>query len=270
MVLNLLLTSSLFLMSDCDHFFDVDKISHHTEVDLDSASGDARVSIEQIKGKKILLLVHGFNNPEGKSIPAYRLAHEQISTLKDANNDPLYDVVVGYLWPGYEHTFEYFLAKDNARHLAEKLKSHLEVLSDASTALDIMAHSMGNYLVLQALNYPHMHDSRKLVANFFSMAAAVEDKSIEKDQKFDHSIGHCQDVFVFYSKNDEVLKWAFRTAELVSALGYCGAKDPKDLPGNVELIDCSSFIHAHGEYFTASPIYEFIHKQRLLNLQRAN
>ena len=47
---------------------------------------------------------------------------------------------------------------------------------------DVLAHSMGNFLVLEALNYPSPQN-KKLVNNYYSLAAAVDDETLEKGQK---------------------------------------------------------------------------------------
>lgn len=97
--------------------------------------------------------------------------------------------------------------------------------------------------------------------NFYSLAAAVDNESIEKKEKYYHSTQNCENLFVFYSKRDGVLKWDYNLAEGDRALGCGGAEEPKRLPDNVQLINYTHFVGEHSQYFTVLPIYEFIKEQ---------
>lgn len=121
---------------------------------------------------------------------------------------------------------------------------------------------MGNRLIFEALNYPS-NGTKKIVRNFYSFAAAVDNESIEINEKYYPSTQNCEKVFVFYSKRDDVLKWDYSLAEWDEALGYGGAENPKKLPENVEEINYTGLIGQHSQYFAVLPIYEFIRKQFL-------
>ena len=59
--LNVLLVS-LLMVSDRDHFWDAEKISKETEVSWDSLQNEEPIDVAGLKDKKVLLVVHGFNN----------------------------------------------------------------------------------------------------------------------------------------------------------------------------------------------------------------
>lgn len=264
MLLGLLIASQLWLMSDRASFWNDDKISDHTEFMLGSSLQRATLDSEKIKGKNILLLVHGYNNDPEEALSTYRLINIHLSSVKKGRGSKFYDLIIGYLWPGDDSFLKYYDAKHHVSKLAKTMRSHLEFLSDSAVTVDVLAHSMGNRLMLEALNSP-FHMPKKIVHNFYSFAAAVDDKSVEVNEKYYLSTQNCEKLFVFYSKRDDVLKWCYSLAEWDPALGYEGAENPKKLPKNVELINYTDLIGQHSQYFSVLPAYEFIEKQFLIS-----
>jgi esterase/lipase superfamily enzyme len=264
--LALLIASHLLLMSDREHFWNPDKISTNTEILWEENHKAVSSSFEGLKDKKVLLLVHGYNNSIASTMQTYHLIKKNIEKIEKQNGSTLYDVIIGYVWPGYQNTLEYYAAKENAHRLAKRLRSQLGHLSAATAHIDVLAHSMGNRLVLEALNVQPVKPLKKIVQNFYSLAAAVDGESIEKNQKYYNATLRCQNIYVFYSKRDDVLKFYYAIAEFDEALGYEGTESRKKLPRNVQLLDCSLFIKEHSQYFTALPFYEFIRKQRFHEL----
>jgi esterase/lipase superfamily enzyme len=257
MLSGLLIASQFLLVSDRASLWDPDKLSTQTIIMQEPTEKKIPLIKWNMKGKKVLLLVHGFNNNAQEALSTYRLIDTNLSTFMNERRSSSYDYVIGYLWPGYHEAWEYFEAKQNVAKLAIKLRSHLEALADSGAKVDVLAHSMGNFLVLEALNYPSPQN-KKLVNNYYSLAAAVDDETLEKGQKYYNSTQNCEKLFVFYSNGDEVLKWSYRIAEWDKALGSIGAEHPDKLSQNVQLINYTKFIGAHSQYFTYLPIYAFI------------
>jgi esterase/lipase superfamily enzyme len=267
MLLGLLLASQLWLMSDRASFWDADKISNHTEIAQESNKKNRTLVSREIKGKNILLLVHGYNDNAREALSTYRLINVHVSAFMDSHQPKFYDYVIGYLWPGFDEPWEYFKAQHNVSELAKKMRSHLEFLSATAAKVDVLAHSMGNLLMLEALDY-NSDREKKIVQNYYALAPAVDDETIEKKEKYYYSTQNCEKLFVFYSKRDEVLKWSYSLAEGHRALGFEGAEHLDELPQNVHLINCTSFVGQHSQYFTVLPIYEFIKNQFLLYPKR--
>lgn len=257
MLLDLLLVSQFLLMSDRASFWDDDKISKHTEFKLGSTLQNTTVDREEINGKTVLLLVHGYNNDPEQALSTYRLINIHLASTRHTQ---LYDFIIGYLWPGDDDPLKYYDAKRHVSKLAKTMRSHLEFLSASAAKVDVLAHSMGNRLMLEALNDPS-NAPKKLIHNFYSFAAAVDHESIEMNEKYYPATLNCEKMFVFYSKRDDVLKWDYSLAEWDKALGYDGAENPKKLPQNVQLINYTNYIGQHSQYFSISPVYEFIKKQ---------
>ncbi len=268
-LLNILLVSRLLVMSDRDHFWEADKLSKETEIAWDGMKGQPTLDAKQLKDKKILLVVHGFNNSAKDAMQTYRTVADHIAALRDAEGDALYDLVIGYLWPGYENKLEYYSAKEHAIKLKEKMKDHLVFLTSLAAKVDVLAHSMGNRLMFEALNFPPEKNAKKIVQHFYSIAAAIDNESIEKKQKYFHSSKNCEDVFIFHSKQDEVLEFLYTFAEWDRALGFEGVENLKKLPSNVQLIDCTAFVSGHSQYFSASNVYSFIRSELLKQVPSA-
>lgn len=245
-------------MSDRDRFWSADDPSAHTQIvqgsDLKSNSDIG----EAIADKNVLLLVHGYNTSADTALSNYHTVYDHLTSLEK----DYYDVIIGYLWPGEDFGAEYFEAKSEATSLIPRMRSHLQFLSSASARLDLLAHSMGNFLLFEALNYQSPFE-RKVIQNYFSFAAAIDNESIERKEKYYTSTQNCNNIFVFYSKQDDVLKWLYTFAEQDKALGFDGAENPSQLPPNVEMIDCSSFIDSHGEYYTSPSVYGLIQQLSL-------
>ena len=260
MLLGLLLASQFWLMSDRASFWDDEKISNHTEFMHGSNLQKATLSSKETKGKNVLLLVHGYNNDPEEALTTYRLINIHLSSF--ARQPKLYDLIIGYLWPGDDSPLEYYDAKRHASKLASTMRSHLEFLAASAARVDVLAHSMGNRLMLEALNY-YSNADKKIIQQFYSFAAAVDNESIEIDEKYYPATLNCEKMFVFYSKRDDVLKWYYGLAEWDKALGYEGVENLKKLPENVQLIDYTNLVSQHSQYFSIAPIYEFIKKQFL-------
>jgi esterase/lipase superfamily enzyme len=249
-----LLAANFLVMSDRSQFWDADKISNQTKVI--EAGKEANVNFAEFIGKRVLLLVHGFNNSSEDAMNTYNQINKNLSSFN------LYDTVIGYLWPGYGNRLEYFSAEKNAKALADRMRLHLNLLSFFATEVDLLAHSMGNRLVLEALESDSHQQNRKLIDNFYSLAPAVDDDSIEQNHTYYHSTEQCKKIFVFHSACDDVLKILYVIAEENKALGSQGDGNPKLMPKNVQFVDCSDFVHGHSDYFTVPSLYAFIKNQQ--------
>ena len=263
-MLAMVLATHFFMMSDRAHFGDADDISSHTEVVEENGIREQKINFRQFKGKKLLVLVHGYNNNFHEALATYHQIHGELG------KQDLYDVIIGYFWPGYDSRLEYFAAKKNADLLASRMRTNLSALLFFAEKVDLLAHSMGNRLVLEALDHFTPINQTKTVQNFYSIAAAVDNESIEKNQRFFFSTKQCQNIYVFYSERDKVLKLAYSLAERDKALGYEGAENFSLVPENVQFIDCTPCVDGHSAYFTSQPFYSFIANQLAKKISFSN
>jgi hypothetical protein len=153
---------------------------------------------------------------------------------------------------------------------------------------------MGNRLILGALDYLSLHTEKPTsqipnssscfglpysirkqschnffkqrqqtqpIQNFYSIAAAVDDDAIEKGHEYYNSTQQCQNMYVFHSSRDDVLKFLFLVAEKDEALGFEGLEDLNSISNNIQFIDCTSLVDSHSGYFLTKPLYKFIQNQ---------
>ena len=75
-----------------------------------------------------------------------------------------------------------------------------------------------------------------------------------------------ENIFVFHSERDDVLKYLYLTSELDRALGYKGEEHAKYVPMNVQFIDCTTFVGGHSEYYRTPEVYQFILNQQEMKI----
>ena len=186
-------------------------------------------------------------------VRAYDIIQRNVSThLRD-----IYDAIVGYTWPGGDDGLDYFAAKTRAGAVAPRVRRWLKDIVGVVQSVDVMNHSMGERVVLAGLS----DDRATKVRNLFNMASAVDNESIQIEEKFYVASRNCETLYVFHSKNDSVLRNAYRLAEWDRALGDSGPEDPAQIiqhSPNVKIVNCKNVIKSHGGYKDSEVIYKFI------------
>ena len=215
----------------------------------------------KIGSKKILVLVHGYNNEPEDVHNAYAIIENRILLNKMG-----YDLVIGYIWPGGDDLTDYFRAKKRTNALARRFGIWLQEMADNQVIVDLMGHSMGTRVILKSLKT----QNQNLARNVFTMAAAVDNESIQLGEEFSDSVTRCVNLHVFHSKHDPVLKFMYSMAEWDAALGLVGPEDPQDIinnfdpsnsnSSNVYIINCKNVIKKHGDYKRTKSIYSHISK----------
>jgi len=280
-----LAAAKMLMISDRDAFWDANALSKQTQISFVDEKGSLDKNTQEfshLKQKNILLLIHGFNNSEADVLPSYFSIQSQIEKTFNNGEKKIYDQVVGYLWPGCENRTAYYEAKGHAEAVSNRVAELISKIADNTLKVDVMAHSMGNFLFLEALrktSEPKQSWTNTLraklglskvlpakkVRNFFSLGAAIDDESIEVGNIYGQAIERCQDIYVVYSKKDPVLKYLYTFAELDQALGSKGIEDISKLPPHVQLVDCSDVVDGHSKYEETPQVFEFI-RNRLLGI----
>lgn len=309
---HLLLATKFLLMSDRADFWDPDTASAKTQQMGKQETNPLPIDFRAFKGQKVLVLAHGFNNSAKDVIETYQQINNAISSLTTLSGKPLYDIVLGYLWPGGDSRLEYFSASARADLLADRVGSHLNALAFFADTVDIFAHSMGNRLMLGALDQLTIQNeedhtrisekkafqwdqslnnapwsfvqwlsdtifrqlyrnklSQKPIQNFYSLAAAIDAEALEKDQPYYNATQQCENMYVFHSNRDDVLKFLFLIAEKDEALGYKGIGDLATSSQNIQYIDCTSLVPSHSGYFALPSLYQFIRNQHIQKILTA-
>lgn len=278
-----LAAANMLMISDREDFWDAKALSAQTQISIVDEKGTLEgKEFSHLKQKNILLLIHGFNNSEADVLPSYFAIQNEIEKTFVNGEKKIYDHVVGYLWPGCESRTAYYEAKGHAEAVSSRVAELISKIADKTDRVDVMAHSMGNFVFLEALNKisePKRSwtdtfrsalglatSAVKKVGNYFSLGAAVDDESIEVGQIYGQAIERCQNVYVVYSEQDSVLKYLYTFAEMDRALGSKGIEDISKLPPHVQLVDCSAVVDGHSKYEETPQVFEFI-RNRLLGIQ---
>jgi esterase/lipase superfamily enzyme len=232
------------------------------DVTLTDASLGAPITRDQlwqaVRGKRVLLLIHGYNNEEDDVVRAYDIIERKLRANPVTGAE--YDVILGYTWPGGENRLDYFGARNRASAVSLHVARLLRELSRECT-LDVMTHSMGTRVALLAL--PDEAPHPPMVRNLFTLAAAVDNESIQYGQKHYVATQACQRFFAFHSKYDQVLSVWYATAEFNRALGQDGPEDPAIIlqrSPHVRVVNCKNRIRAHGDYKQCVPLYDHLAK----------
>jgi hypothetical protein len=247
-------------------FSDVDAIQ---DVVLEDPSPDVDNPVSEadylaaLGGRKVLMLVHGYNNSEED----VNLAYARIEAATKKHAAKRYDVVTGYTWPGGALGFAYPIARARANAAGPRLAAWIRKVASAADSLDIMSHSLGARTALKALGRVRGTPLR----NLYLLASAVDNESIEKGEEFHDATRRCERVLVMHSRHDRTLGVLFRIGDAIlpwqwfdlfdHALGYSGPEDPADIINHsphVKVVNGKGAELDHGDYKDHPAVYGFI------------
>ena len=231
--------------------------------------------------KEVLILIHGYNNEQNDIYRAYTQI-EEMTKCK-------YNCVVGYVWPGGDRALHWWDAKGMAGRVASQFSELLDLLKDKGCTVDVMTHSLGAKVYLQALK--SKSGNTELVRYCFCMAAAIHSECFNKKgiplppvaphlqksrehereleanrlvaYKYDKAMGLCRKLIVFHSIEDEALALLYPLVEGYTAMGYAGPKirDEGEIDrGKICIVDCAQVVTRHGGYKHAQEVFAYIEK----------
>ncbi|MBX9599595.1 MAG: alpha/beta hydrolase [Bryobacteraceae bacterium] len=214
---------------------------------------DEQSLLAQVMGKHVLVLVHGYRNVLKNVADSY---HTVLTKLMDSElvQPPHYDLVLGFLWPGFRTQLGFFPAVPYANRSAGFFRTLLIRLGGSALTVDVQTHSLGARVALQALSATE----ELFVDNLMLTAAAVDNECLEPGQEFHASLDRCRRTVVYHSNQDKVLKIGFRIASLDRALGLRGPEHPSIIEQKcptVYVVDCSHVVKKHGSYRMAGAYY---------------
>ena len=253
----------MYIVSARARFSDPDVLSDtghgFREIDLSNDGvlrtfADATDFGRALAGRSVLLLVHGYNNEQDDVYDAYAVIEDQLGRHVAGGHDD----VIGYAWPGGDMGLDWWASKKRANAVARRFRFLLETLADHAAAIDIMSHSLGARVVLKALKRT---ERARLVRHYFSMAPAVDDEVLERDEEFHAALGKAEGIYVFHSRRDGVLRWLYGVAELDCALGLSGPEDRawiQNRAKNVFVVNCKKRVPDHGDYKASRHVYRYI------------
>ena len=150
-------------------------------------------------GKRVTVLVHGYNNEQQDVLDSYRTIDEQMRLLGFLGraNAP-YDALIGFAWPGGASGVSFPFARGRAEDAAPRLRQLLASLQGSGAIVDINSHSLGAHVTFEALR----DATANVVRYAWNFASAVDNESVEKGERYYSAAQRCQKFYVFHSKND--------------------------------------------------------------------
>ncbi len=249
-------------IAEADAIKEVVLLNPETGVDKDLTEAQF---LQRVKNKRVLILVHGYNNDEDDVNRAYSMIENTVA----AEVTGQYGIVMGYTWPGGNLRISYPAAKARAKAVSSRLAGWLRKAIAKTKSVDVMCHSLGNLVTLRALNDLSKEQSAR-VRNCYLLAAAVDNESIEKGEDYYPGTQICDKAFVFHTNKDDVLRFAYPAGEAISfhspdlALGLTGPEDVEDIINhspNVKVVNCKHVIEGHGKYKESIPMYRYINNE---------
>lgn len=263
--------ASMYMVSCRREFWSATEFSTADEVRLLDLNGNGQAPavppatfLQTMAGKRVTVLIHGYNNEQRDVLDSYRTIDEQMRLLGflGRSNSP-YDALIGFAWPGGATGVSFPFARGRAEDAAPRLRQVLASLQGAGAIVDVNSHSLGAHVTFEALR----DASPNVVRNAWNFASAVDNESVEKGERYFSSAQRCQKFYVFHSKNDPVLRVWYRVGDFFdfdTALGYSGPEDPRsimDNSRNVTVINCKDVVASHGGYRSAGQVWSFMQRE---------
>jgi hypothetical protein len=208
--------------------------------------------LRQAAGRRVLVLVHGFNTP-------FALAQRHVATFVRRLEQAVpnaYDLVVGFTWPGGAAGTHYLRARRRAEAVAPHLRWWLARLAGRSRTVDVLTHSLGSYVARRALRPP----ARFGVRHVFAVAPAVPLSRLRRDADAHRPHRPYDRLYLFFSPEDGVLGHWFPVVEWDRAVGHAGPDDDALRAAmaryHVTAVRCAGL--GHLGYLTADAFYGFL------------
>lgn len=193
--------------------------------------------------REVVVFVHGFNNTFAEG--TYRLAQL-------GHDLGLNDVLVHYSWPSKANPLGYVYDRDSALFARDGLETLLnDVAESGAERILLIAHSMGAFVLMEALRQDAIADNRKVMDRIAGVVLMSPDIDLDVFRSQARRIGPLPQPFViFTSHKDKALFLSARlTGRNQSRLGNVdSAKELADL--NVTVLDTTAYSVGAGHFNT--------------------
>jgi esterase/lipase superfamily enzyme len=206
-------------------------------MDLAEARVDFDRRVARTPGHKVLIFVHGYNTRFEEAV--YRFAQ----IVHDARIDV---TPVLFTWPSGGNLLDYAYDRDSAMYSRDALESVLQALVKDRTvdSISVLAHSMGNYVAVEALRQMAIRN-HGLSPKIRDVMLASPDIDVDVFRRqiatIDDAGPRPADFFLFVSRDDRALGLSSFLARDTTRLG---ALDPTKEPyrsileeGRVHVVD---------------------------------
>ncbi|WP_254768748.1 alpha/beta hydrolase [Salinilacihabitans rarus] len=203
-------------------------------------AGDGVPGVHVAAGDELLVFVHGWNNDTEGALCTFDEAAGTFAAEGYA------EPVIGYSW---DADFDWYDATEIAERNGAKLAAFTRDYKAANpgVAVRYVAHSLGARVALMALqNLAHWgrYDD---VASLSLLGGAADDESVSMEGSYggdiEAAVGHADN---FWMEDDDVLNWAYGTAEWGEAVGNAGCDGTP--PSNYTDHNVA-YVPSHGDYY---------------------
>lgn len=161
----------------------------------------------RVEGRDVLFATHGFNVDQQDGIKA-------LSTWSQRCNLPDSCLFVGVLWPG-DSSFlpfvDYVYEGVEAISSGKLLASYLNQNATRAQSISFASHSLGARTVLETVRALDTNPRRVIL-----MAGAIENDCL--DNEYADAAAKASEIYVFASRSDAVLEWAFPAGNLIGEI----------------------------------------------------
>jgi hypothetical protein len=201
-----------------------------------------------VAGRNVIFAVHGFN-------VSYEHGARSLAQLQNRLNLTAQDLFLGVLWPGdyWLPVINYPFEGNDANNCGRRLAAFCARWFAGAQSISFLSHSLGARLVLEAVR--HLPRPARMLC---LTAAAIDQDCLTAE--YASVTGNAQQIALLASRNDWVLKIAFRLGDPVSdllrdqpisakrALGYDGPPPPAPSPveGRWQIPEADDY--GHGSY----------------------
>ena len=226
-------------------------------LDLAQARADFDARVARTSGRKVLVFVHGYNTRFEEAV--YRFAQ----IVHDAHVDV---APVLFTWPSGGTAIDYVYDRDSAIYSRDALEAVLQALvkDPAVGSVSILAHSLGNYVAVEALRQMAIRN-RELSPKIRDVMLASPDIDVDVFRRQIAMIDagpRPANFFLFVSRDDRALGLSSFLARGSTRLGALDAtKDPYRSileEAGVHVIDLTSLasndIANHGKFATGEVV----------------
>lgn len=211
------------------------------------------------QSKDALIFIHGFNVTFTAAVESAATIKTRYAQLSAGSYDP--NIFV-FSWPSNGRLFEYKDDRHDAKTSGyafarglEKLTSFLRNAENGEPCqqrVNLIAHSMGNYVLRHALQETQkIGESRMLPRLFDSIILAAAD---EDNDAFDHDYKLARlpelgkQVVIYYNIEDQALTISDFTKGNPDRLGQSGPRNPHQVPYKVVIVDVSNLVATFNEH----------------------
>jgi len=191
---------------------------------------------------ELVVFVHGWNVEEAGARDGAYTAELALE------NQGTYETNVGFTWDSNRDWWTAVdIAKKNGVKLAAWVTDHVDRGGDP---LRLIAHSLGAQVAMSAVNHLAAWGYENVVESVSFVGAAVPDQSASTEDLYGSELqAAVYSVSNFYKTDDDVLNWAYQSAEWDTALGNEGIEDGLAVPYNYQEMDVSDIVPDHGSYY---------------------